>query len=46
MARAAKKETPKRYDARWTEKGGQKYYGYKDPAKIDTKSKLIDIYEV
>ena len=33
-------------DARWTQKGGEKYYGYKDHAKIDTKSKLIDTYEV
>jgi IS5 family transposase len=33
-------------DARWTQKNGQKFYGYKDHAKIDTKSKLIDTYEV
>jgi len=33
-------------DARWTEKRGEKYYGYKDHAKIDAKSKLIDSYEV
>ena len=40
------KKRQKDIDARWTEKGGQKYYGYKDHAKIDTKSKLIDTYEV
>jgi IS5 family transposase len=33
-------------DARWAEKGGQKYFGYKDHAKIDSKSKLIDSYKV
>jgi IS5 family transposase len=33
-------------DTRWTEKGGQKFYGYKDHAKIDSKSKLIDTYTV
>ena len=31
-------------DARWTEKNGQKFYGYKDHARIDAKSKLIDTY--
>ena len=40
------KKRQKDIDARWTEKNGQKYYGYKDHAKIDTKSKLIDTYEV
>ena len=33
-------------DARWAEKRGTKYYGYKDHAKIDAKSKLVDTYEV
>jgi IS5 family transposase len=33
-------------DARWTEKNKQKYYGYKDHAKTDAKSKLIDTYDV
>jgi IS5 family transposase len=41
-----KKKRQKDIDARWTEKGGQKFYGYKDHAKIDTKSKLIDKYIV
>ena len=31
-------------DARWTKKGGDKFYGYKNHAKVDTKSKLIDGY--
>src|SRR5215469_15633310 len=41
-----RKKCQKDIDARWTEKGGEKFYGYKDHAKIDTKSKLIDTYEV
>jgi IS5 family transposase len=40
------KKRQKDIDARWTKKGGQKFYGYKDHAKIDTKSKLIDTYDV
>ena len=40
------KQCQKDIDARWTEKNGQKFYGYKDHAKIDAKSKLIDTYEV
>jgi IS5 family transposase len=40
------KKRQKDIDARWTEKNGEKYYGYKDHAKIDTKSNLIDTYEV
>jgi IS5 family transposase len=40
------KKRQKDIDARWTEKNKQKYYGYKDHAKIDGKSKLIDTYEV
>jgi len=38
------KKCQKDIDARWTEKNGVKYYGYKDHAKIDAKSKLIDTY--
>jgi IS5 family transposase len=38
------KKCQKDIDARWTEKGGQSYFGYKDHAKIDSKSKLIDTY--
>jgi IS5 family transposase len=40
------KKRQKDIDARWTEKNGEKYYGYKDHAKIDAKSKLIDTYEI
>ena len=28
-------------DARWTKKGNQTFYGYKDHAKVDEKSKII-----
>jgi len=41
-----KKKRQKDIDARWTEKGGQKFFGYKDHAKMDTKSKLIDKYVI
>jgi IS5 family transposase len=40
------KKRQKDIDARWTKKNDEKHYGYKDHAKIDAKSKLIDIYEV
>jgi len=48
------KKRQKDIDARWmvgersrtTEKNGEKYYGYKNHAKIDSKSKLIDTYDV
>jgi len=33
-------------DAKWTKKNGKSYYGYKDHIKSDTKSKLIETYEV
>lgn len=29
-------------EARWTKKNGQSYYGYKNHAKVDAKTKLID----
>jgi len=32
-------------DARWTKKGGQNHYGYKNHAKVDAKSKLITRYK-
>jgi IS5 family transposase len=38
------KKRHKDIDARWTKKNGQSFYGYKDHAKIDNKSKLIDTY--
>ena len=31
-------------DARWTKKNNETHYGYKNHAKIDAKSKLIDTY--
>lgn len=33
-------------DARWTKKGDETHYGYKDHVKADTKSKLIEDYVV
>jgi transposase, IS5 family len=33
-------------EARWTEKNGQKYYGYKDHIVIDNEHKLIRDFEV
>lgn len=33
-------------EARWTEKNGQKYYGYKDHLVIDNEHKLIRNFEV
>jgi IS5 family transposase len=40
------KKRQKDLDARWTKKGDETFFGYKDHAKIDVKSKLIDTYEV
>lgn len=39
-------ERQKDVDARWTEKNGQKYYGYKDHVSVDVEHKLIRDYEV
>jgi IS5 family transposase len=33
-------------DARWTQKNGQTYYGYKDHVKVDKDSKMIVSYSV
>jgi IS5 family transposase len=33
-------------DARWTKKGGQSYYGYKDHVKVDKDSKIITDFTV
>ena len=42
------KDTPKGAqkdcDARWTKKNNETHYGYKNHAKVDAKSKLIDSY--
>lgn len=45
------KETPnklaqKDVDARWTKKNNVSYYGYKNHAKVDSKSKLVTNYKV
>ncbi len=40
------KKSQKDIDARWTKKNNQSYYGYKNHAKVDSKSKLIDTYTV
>jgi len=40
------KKKHKDIDARWTKKNGETFFGYKNHAKIDTKSKFIDKYEV
>lgn len=41
-----RKKCHKDIDARWTKKGGVTFYGYKNHAKVDSKSKLIDAYVV
>lgn len=40
------KKRHKDIDARWTKKNGETFYGYKNHAKVDTKSKFIDKYKV
>jgi IS5 family transposase len=40
------KKRQKDIDARWAKKGDETFFGYKDHAKIDSKSKLINSYEV
>jgi IS5 family transposase len=40
------KKRHKDIDARWTKKNGETFYGYKNHAKVDTKSKFIDSFEV
>ncbi len=42
----ANKKRHKDTEARWTQKGGQNYYGYKNHVKGGTKSKLILAQEV
>jgi len=44
--KAAHKLAQKDTDARWTVKGGEKHYGYKDHTKVDADSKIITDYEV
>jgi IS5 family transposase len=40
------KLSQKDIEARWTKKNNETFYGYKNHVKVDTKSKLIDKYEV
>jgi IS5 family transposase len=42
----AAKLRQKDVDARWTKKGNETYYGYKDHINVDVKHKLIRKYEV
>lgn len=39
------KKCHKDIDARWTQKRGEKHYGYKGHAKVDKKSKLVETYD-
>ena len=40
------KKRHKDIDARWTKKNDEKYYGYKNHAKVDSKSKFVKKYVV
>lgn len=40
------KKRHKDIDARWTKKNNETFYGYKNHAKVDTKSKFIDCFVV
>jgi IS5 family transposase len=40
------KKSHKDIDARWTKKNGETFYGYKNHAKVDTKSKFKNKYVV
>jgi len=40
------KKSQKDIDARWTKKNKENHYGYKNHAKVDAKSKLINTYTV
>ncbi len=40
------KKKHKDTDARWTKKNGEKFYGYKNHAKVDCKSKFINTFTV
>jgi len=40
------KKRHKDVDARWTKKNNETFYGYKNHAKVDNKSKFIDKYKV
>jgi IS5 family transposase len=40
------KKRHKDIDARWTKKNNEKFYGYKNHAKVDSKSKFINTFVV
>ena len=40
------KKNHKDIDSKWTMKNGERYYGYKDHVKVDTKSKFINTFVV
>jgi IS5 family transposase len=40
------KKRHKDIDARWTKKNSETFYGYKNHAKVDTKSKFVNTYVV
>lgn len=40
------KKNLKDIDARWTKKNGETFYGYKNHAKVDAKSKFINSYTI
>jgi IS5 family transposase len=40
------KKNHKDIDACWTKKNGETFYGYKNQAKVDTKSKFINTYTI
>jgi len=40
------KARQKDVDARWTKKNGERYYGYKNHLKVDSRSKLIEDFTV
>jgi len=46
IARRPRRACQKDLDARWTQKGGLSYYGYKNHVKVDAASKFIDNFTV
>jgi IS5 family transposase len=46
IARNPRRACQKDLEARWTQKGGVSYYGYKNHIKMDAASKLIDTFAV
>ncbi|MFB9901966.1 transposase [Cerasicoccus arenae] len=46
IAKKPRRQCQKDLDARWTKKGGQSYYGYKNHVKVDAASKFIETFTV